>query len=130
MVDQPLVCDRVRYWFNVRKKAFNVKASLTHPSYLFSLTAFNAIIGAQAVCQITSFGMSPCFILSSSVNTVKGFPAFILLLTKRSMLLPSPRWDFGVWSNPVYIVAILYSVLVIIVAFVGPCPIPDAHSGG
>ncbi|SCO47912.1 uncharacterized protein FFMR_08884 [Fusarium fujikuroi] len=74
--------------------------------YLFSLTAFNAIIGAQAVCQIISFG----------------FPALILLLTKRSMLLPSPRWDFGVWSNPVYIVAILYSVLVIIVAF-----IPQTH---
>ncbi|KAF5654042.1 choline transporter [Fusarium sp. NRRL 25303] len=39
-----------------------------------------------------------------------------------SMLLPSPRWDFGGWSNPVYIVAILYSVLVIIVAF-----IPQTH---
>ncbi|KAJ4050876.1 hypothetical protein NW756_003976 [Fusarium oxysporum] len=74
--------------------------------YLFSLTAFNAIIGAQAVCQIISFG----------------FPALVLLLTKRSMLHASPRWDFGVWSNPVYIVAILYSVLVIIVAF-----IPQTH---
>ncbi|KAM0241436.1 hypothetical protein ACHAP5_007633 [Fusarium lateritium] len=38
------------------------------------------------------------------------------------MLLASPRWDFGAWSTPVYIVAVLYSVIVIIVAF-----IPQTH---
>ncbi|KAG5743892.1 hypothetical protein H9Q72_012139 [Fusarium xylarioides] len=74
--------------------------------YLFSLTAFNAIIGAQAVCQIISFG----------------FPALLLLLTKRSSLPSSASWNFGRWSNMIYTVTILYCVVVVIVAF-----IPQTH---
>ncbi|RBQ78731.1 hypothetical protein FVER14953_04316 [Fusarium verticillioides] len=91
--------------------------------YLFSLTAFNAIIGAQAVCQIISFGVFPGFILVRPIlNKATGFPALMLLLTKRSMLPASPRWDFGFWSTSVYTVAVLYSMLVTIVAF-----IPQTH---
>ncbi|KAG7409202.1 Choline transport protein [Fusarium oxysporum f. sp. rapae] len=74
--------------------------------YLFSLTAFNAIIGAQAVCQVISFG----------------FPALMLLLTNRSLLPSSPSWNFDTWSNTVYVVTILYCVIVVIVAF-----IPQTH---
>ncbi|KAH6896037.1 amino acid/polyamine transporter I [Thelonectria olida] len=74
--------------------------------YLFSLTAFNAIIGAQAVCQIVSFG----------------FPALVLLLTRGSSLPPSRRWNFGVWGDLVYMVTVVYVVLVVIVAF-----IPQTH---
>ncbi|KAH6685854.1 amino acid/polyamine transporter I, partial [Plectosphaerella plurivora] len=68
--------------------------------YLFSSTAFNAIIGSQAVCMIISFGC----------------PALIMLLTKRSTLPQSRHWNFGGISNLIYIVAVLYSVLVTIVA--------------
>ncbi|KAM5349527.1 hypothetical protein ACJ41O_006032 [Fusarium nematophilum] len=74
--------------------------------YLFSLTAFNAIIGAQAVCQIISFG----------------FPAVILLVTRRSLLPKTRRWDFGFWSDTIYMVALVYTILVVIVAF-----IPQTH---
>lgn len=70
--------------------------------YLFSTAAFNAIIGSQAVCMIISFGT----------------PALIMLITGGSTLPASNNWNFGFLTKPIYVVAVLYSVLVVIVALV------------
>ncbi|CRG89732.1 Choline transport protein [Talaromyces islandicus] len=69
--------------------------------YLFSDTAFNAIIGAQATCMIISFG----------------FPALILLITDGSLLPKSDQWNLGIWKRPIYMVSVGYSILVVIVSF-------------
>jgi choline transport protein len=70
--------------------------------YLFSSAAFNAIIGSQAVCMILSFGC----------------PALIMLLTGGSTLPMSGAWNFGRLSKPIYIISVLYSALVVLVALV------------
>ncbi|KAK9238964.1 choline transport protein [Lipomyces kononenkoae] len=70
--------------------------------YLFSNAAFNAIIGSQAVCMIISFG----------------FPALVLLSTNGKLLPKSDRWNYGIWTVPIYVVSIGYTLLVVIVAFI------------
>ncbi|KAK9371393.1 choline transport protein [Lipomyces kononenkoae] len=70
--------------------------------YLFSNAAFNAIIGSQAVCMIISYG----------------FPALILLITRGKLLPENDRWNFGIWSVPIYVTSVGYSILVVIVAFI------------
>uniref|UniRef100_A0A8H7K3Z7 Uncharacterized protein n=1 Tax=Bionectria ochroleuca TaxID=29856 RepID=A0A8H7K3Z7_BIOOC len=85
--------------------------SITFPSivtlliglvFLFSNQAFNAIIGAQAICQIISFG----------------FPAFLLLVTKSSKLPTAKSWNYGMWSTPIYAIVCVYAMLVTVVAFI------------
>ncbi|CAI6089038.1 unnamed protein product [Clonostachys chloroleuca] len=85
--------------------------SITFPSivtlliglvFLFSNQAFNAIIGAQAICQIISFG----------------FPAFLLLVTKSSKLPSAKSWNYGIWSTPIYATVCVYAALVTVVAFI------------
>ncbi|VUC32522.1 unnamed protein product [Clonostachys rosea] len=85
--------------------------SITFPSivtlliglvFLFSNQAFNAIIGAQAICQIISFG----------------FPAFIMLATKSSKLPAAKSWNYGILSTPIYVIVCVYAVLVTIIAFI------------
>ncbi|KAI9928663.1 hypothetical protein ASPWEDRAFT_168636 [Aspergillus wentii DTO 134E9] len=70
--------------------------------YLFSDAAFNAIVGSQTVCMIISFG----------------FPATILLATKSNLLPTINRWNFRIFSKPIYIISVGYCVLVVIVAFI------------
>ncbi|RAL05475.1 uncharacterized protein BO80DRAFT_398059 [Aspergillus ibericus CBS 121593] len=74
--------------------------------YLFSDAAFNAIIGSQATCMIISFG----------------FPSLVLLVTRGRLLPENDRWNFGIWSIPIYGIAAGYSILVVIVSF-----IPQSH---
>lgn len=74
--------------------------------YLFSTTAFNAIIGSQAVCMIISFGS----------------PALIMLITGGSTLPESQSWNFGFFTIPIYVASVAYSILVVVVALV--CTIP------
>ncbi|KAL4902152.1 amino acid/polyamine transporter I [Aspergillus multicolor] len=69
--------------------------------YLFSNTAFNAIIGGQSICIIISLA----------------FPALTLLLTGGELLPSSSRWNFGIWTKPIYLMTVGYSLLVALVAF-------------
>lgn len=52
----------------------------------------------------------------SRVST--GAPAMILLITKGELLPKSDRWNFGIFSIPIYVVSVAYSALVTIVCFV------------
>ncbi|KAJ5362183.1 Amino acid/polyamine transporter I [Penicillium brevicompactum] len=70
--------------------------------YLFSSSAFNAIVGSQAVFMISSCGS----------------PALIMLLTGRRLLSYSPRWNLGHFAYPICVVAVGYSLLVLSVAFI------------
>lgn len=96
------------------------------PSYLFSNAAYNAIIGAQGVCMIISFG-EPHLThvrhidhheLSTLTRGFTGAPAMVLLVTNGEHLPKSDRWNFGIFSIPIYIVSVAYSALVTIVCFV------------
>ncbi|KAL3455343.1 amino acid/polyamine transporter I [Aspergillus heterothallicus] len=74
--------------------------------YLFSDAAFNAIIGAQAVCMIISLA----------------FPALTLLFTRERLLPTSRHWSLGVFSVPMYLISVGYALLVVVVAM-----IPQKH---
>ncbi|PLB50744.1 amino acid transporter [Aspergillus steynii IBT 23096] len=78
--------------------------------YLFSHTAFNALVGGQSAFMTVSCGC----------------PALILLLTRRRTLPPSDhghgQWTLGPWADATYTVAVGYAVLVIAVVF-----IPQSH---
>ncbi|KAE8343714.1 hypothetical protein BDV24DRAFT_149334 [Aspergillus arachidicola] len=68
--------------------------------YLFSSSAYNAFVGSQVACMIISFGS----------------PALILLITGGQLLPECDRWNFGIWSTPIYLISALYSVLVVVVS--------------
>lgn len=42
----------------------------------------------------------------------------VLLITRGELLPESDRWNFGIFSVPIYVVSVAYSVLVTIVCFV------------
>lgn len=42
----------------------------------------------------------------------------VLLVTRGELLPKSDRWNFGVFSIPIYVVSVAYSALVTIVCFV------------
>lgn len=44
----------------------------------------------------------------------------ILLVTRKKSLPEGVRWDFGIWSDLIYIVSVAYAILVVIVALVSP----------
>ncbi|PYH77017.1 hypothetical protein BO82DRAFT_406628 [Aspergillus uvarum CBS 121591] len=60
--------------------------------YLFSSSAYNAFVGSQVTCMIISFGS----------------PALILLITGGQLLPACDRWNFGVWSTPIYLISVLH----------------------
>ncbi|KAJ4129601.1 hypothetical protein NW754_003883 [Fusarium falciforme] len=74
--------------------------------YLFSNAAFNALVGAQATCMIISFG----------------FPALVLLVTDGKLLPSNSRWNYGIFTKPIYVVSVGYSILVVIVS-----ALPQSH---
>jgi choline transport protein len=47
-----------------------------------------------------------------------GFPALVLLVTDGKLLPANNHWNYGVFSKPIYVVSVGYSILVVIVSAV------------
>ncbi|KAM6506661.1 hypothetical protein FSOLCH5_013636 [Fusarium solani] len=51
-----------------------------------------------------------------------GFPALVLLVTDGKLLPANNHWNYGVFSKPIYVVSVGYSILVVIVS-----ALPQSH---
>lgn len=47
-----------------------------------------------------------------------GFPALILLVTDGKWLPANSHWNYGVFTKPIYVISVGYSILVVIVSAV------------
>lgn len=47
-----------------------------------------------------------------------GFPALILLVTDGKLLPANSHWNYGVFTKPIYVISVGYSILVVIVSAV------------